>query len=409
MSNLPCFFRSTDQGAPTLTGQVGSAASLLQACLVDGFGSVAISSMTRSGSVVTVTTGSAHGFEMFGNVGGVGGIGPVVHVSGANESDYNGRWRVASVVSTTVFTFNIGVATPASPATGTMSVKRAGAGWTLAYSSGNKRAFRAAVGSTQMYLRVDDNATSPGDARSMIVRGYETMSDVDTGTGLFPTTAQQSAGNAWPKSSSADATARNWVLIADGSAVYWFPNANANVNGHRGAGFHGDLAYPLKPADAYHALNIGGAVDGTIYPSGGGQAQNGFADLKTASMLTTASNRHYLARPVSQVGSSALASKFSAPGQAAMGANSSAVTFANPEPASGGYVLLPVYVVDTSAAALRGQQPGLYNPLHAVPFADLDVLDSPMGLVGRHVVAIRIYDQSGATSQCCVDLTGPWR
>lgn len=71
--------------------------------------SFSVSSITRSGNTVTVTTSGNHGLS------------PTMPltISGANETDYNGSWVVESVASDTVFTYLI-TTTPATPATGTL-------------------------------------------------------------------------------------------------------------------------------------------------------------------------------------------------------------------------------------------------------------------------------------------------
>lgn len=72
---------------------------------------LSVSSITRSGSTVTVTTATEHGYI----------VDDFVTIGGANETDYNGEQRVYSVPSSTTFTF-ITTATPSSPATGTLTV-----------------------------------------------------------------------------------------------------------------------------------------------------------------------------------------------------------------------------------------------------------------------------------------------
>jgi len=71
--------------------------------------SFSVSSITRSGTIVSVTTSGNHGLS------------PTMPftIAGANETDYNGSWEVESVVSDTEFTYLI-TTTPATPATGTI-------------------------------------------------------------------------------------------------------------------------------------------------------------------------------------------------------------------------------------------------------------------------------------------------
>ncbi len=73
--------------------------------------SISVSSITRTGSTVTVTTASEHGYV----------VDDWVTVTGSDQSDYNGEQRIYSVPSSTTFTF-ITTATPTTPATGTMTV-----------------------------------------------------------------------------------------------------------------------------------------------------------------------------------------------------------------------------------------------------------------------------------------------
>lgn len=74
---------------------------------------IAITSLTRAGATVTAQTATAHGFA----------TGNIVGVEGATQPAYNGDWAV-TVTDATHFTFNIGAATPATPATGTIVCAR---------------------------------------------------------------------------------------------------------------------------------------------------------------------------------------------------------------------------------------------------------------------------------------------
>jgi len=82
-----------------------------------------------------------------------------------------------------------------------------GAYWVKEFTGTNKAVYRSTVGE-RYYLRVDDSA-----AQVAGVRGYASMSDVDTGTGSFPEAAQQTNWN-WRKSNTADTTTRTVVGVA---------------------------------------------------------------------------------------------------------------------------------------------------------------------------------------------------
>jgi hypothetical protein len=74
---------------------------------------LAVTSVTRSGSLVTVTTTDEHGYS----------VDDFVTIAGAVETDYNGAVRVYSVPSSTTFTY-VTTATPTSPATGTITATK---------------------------------------------------------------------------------------------------------------------------------------------------------------------------------------------------------------------------------------------------------------------------------------------
>ena len=76
--------------------------------------SVSVSSITRVGTVATVTTSDDHGLS----------AGQSAIIAGAVESDYNGTVVVQSVTSTTVFTYTVS-GSPTTPATGTITSTQA--------------------------------------------------------------------------------------------------------------------------------------------------------------------------------------------------------------------------------------------------------------------------------------------
>src|SRR3990167_7265234 len=132
-----------------------------------------------------------------------------VLIAGATPGDLNGEARVLTTSLT-----SITWATTAADgvATGTITIKYAPqTDWVKVYAGTNKAAYRSNhVQSRGRYLRIDDTGTTT--AR---VRGYESMTDVDTGTGPFPTDAQMSGGGHWHKSVFANATAVKYRIFCD--------------------------------------------------------------------------------------------------------------------------------------------------------------------------------------------------
>ena len=110
-------------GSITVTGTSGSIISLntqyratsgklyyTTSALTLSAQSIGISSLTRSGSTVTGTTASDHGFA----------TGIEVTIAGAVETDYNGTYEI-TVTDTDEFEYTI-TGTPTTPATGTITV-----------------------------------------------------------------------------------------------------------------------------------------------------------------------------------------------------------------------------------------------------------------------------------------------
>lgn len=202
------WFHSGMPGAPVLRGEPGALIEVLDACLINGFDSRAVDSIVVAGGVATVSLSAGNPFEQ--NV--------VVQLAGATPADLNAEWRIATRGASS-FTFLCpGIADGA--ATGTITCKRAAAGWVKPFSATGKAVYQSqANGSTQFYLRLDD-----ADARYTRVRGYEQMTDVDTGTELFPTLTQLAATSyTWPKSDTGSSASRQWALISDGRMMHFLP------------------------------------------------------------------------------------------------------------------------------------------------------------------------------------------
>jgi hypothetical protein len=232
-------FHSGMTGAPALTGQAGKLLDVLNACLIDGWGIATVDSVVVASGVATVTRASGHPFVP----------GSVALIAGATPSGLNGEHKVLTVAGTQ---YTFATAEADGTATGTITHKVAGAGWTAAFSGTNMRAYQSSdVTSFDMLLRVDDTGTT--NAR---VVGYETMTDVNTGTGPFPTSAQVSGGGYWGKSASADATSRPWVVLADTRSFFLCVSWNATFLGPStsfSTQFFGDLI-PTRTSDIYAAM-----------------------------------------------------------------------------------------------------------------------------------------------------------
>lgn len=382
------YYSGMNASAPALTGQAGSLITLLDACLKDGFNAKTVT-LTQTAGTATASCNS-HGFN----------ANDVVVISGANESGWNDEFRVLTA-ATNSFTFAIASGTT-SPATGTITAKIAPLGWTKPFSGTNKAAYLPAASYVQCYLRVLDDSTTPTSAsgRWAKLRGYESMSDVDTGTGLFPTAAQAANALSLMKSSTSDATARNWWLVGDGGifylATFWHASYLTATSGY----CFGDIN-SQRAGDAYSALLMANSAGSDTLPSYPGDQ----ALFTTLSAYNATSAGKYLARSYTQVGSAVAAGLL---GDTAVASTIGSAGFAYPHPPDNGLLFAAVGVVETSILRSRGL-PGLYQPLHNCPLAYLDVVSDVPDFSGRTFQAFDLVTGSSTRAQCLIDITGPWR
>ena len=251
------FFTDEMVGAPTISGTAGAMISVLDACLVNGFGSKTATSVTVAGGIATVTF-----------AGGASAAQPqsVILVAGVTGAmtDLNGEQKVLSANTTTVA---FATALADGTATGTITFKMAPLGWTKVYSGTNKAVYKPSdVAASSALLRVDDTGTTA--AR---VRMYETMSDIDTGTNPAPTDAKVSGGLYWWKSGVASSATRRYTIFGDSRNVY-VGVAPYTTNIHTIFAF-GDLD-SYKSGDAYCGFICGDAAEVGSAPSGNLLAQD---------------------------------------------------------------------------------------------------------------------------------------
>ena len=212
-------FRSTHTGAPGISGEAGAMQELLDAVLVDGYNPKTIT-ITRSGTTASASC-TSHGFLAE----------QVIAISGADQADYNGEFRITNV-TTDGFDFTV-ANSPTTPATGTITAKVAPLGWSIAYESGNDRSYAAPSGANSFYLNVSDG--SAGNQFRVRVFSTVTAAGAASGNGTdpVPTDGQSSGGGYTYTTSAAGATERPWIVIGTtrGFAVLTDPSGGANYFG----------------------------------------------------------------------------------------------------------------------------------------------------------------------------------
>lgn len=368
-------------GAPRCSGTAGDMVALLDACLVNGFNIMSVVTITVVDEVATVDYGTAHGYI----------DGQIIRIDGVTTPlELNGEKYVASA-TTSELTFDApGVAD--GSASGTISCRTAPVGdWEKSYSGVNKAVYRSTdITGTQLYLRVDDT-----NGQYAICRGYETMTDVDVGTGAFPTVVEYPNGYVWKKSKEDSTVSKPWVLVGDSLMFYlfvaWHPSYDF-VSTYR----YGDVV-SHKQADGYNCQIGGHAND--LSPAYMG-TNNEWDDL------TGVIDAH-IARSHTQVGSAVQSGKYGSSLSNRFGDQGSIIY---PNLADNSLLLhSPIAVVEDSGTVVRGIMPGILQPIQESPLSHLDILSDIAPLPGRRLLIIATSSGLYYEGRTAVDITGPWR
>jgi hypothetical protein len=383
------FFHSGLPGAPVLNNTPGSLIAVLDACLVNGFGAGVVDGVTISGGVATVTRGAGHSAE----------VGSVVLISGATVSggSINGEQRVLTAANG-VYTFDA-TGIPNQTATGTITQRLAPAGWAKAFSGTNLAAYRAPdVTGTRFYFRVDDTGTQ--DAR---VRGYEAMTDVNTGTGLFPSAAATAgSGLFWAKSLTGATSP--WIVVADGKTFYFCGNhmQDQGTRGYSSQGF-GDCVR-VGSADSFAAFLTGGSSSRVGSLPGFTDGELDYTPINQASFV--------FARSFHGIGGFVLGgTAFASPRASTGGAMRSGLNNVNflpfPNPSDGGIYVSSISCYEASSSCLRGSLPGFFAFPQNIGDSVLPSLGYLTGVAGFPGKTFRtIPSQNGVYA---LDMSGPWQ
>ena len=381
-------FDSAMTGAPVLSGSAGALHSVIKACLVDGFGAGSVATLTVAGGVATATFSGAHPYR----------VGTVSQFAGATPAGLNGQKRILATATNSVTFDATGIAD--GTATGTITHKVAAAGWQELFAGtlANVLCVKPTVPeATGCVLRVDDTGTT--NAR---VRAYEAMTDASTGVGPTPLDSQLSGGLYWPKSGTANSTARPWYMVADERGFYL---AVAPQSGDRYTLLYaGDIA-SLKSGDAYGYLLTGNQSD----QANASTVPDGCCGYSHRSARTGA----YLVRAHTAIGQALAAQRIGAhhTGTAADAyAGTAGYAWGTyPNGPNNGLMTGPL---ELFGLALRGTLPGLLHPVQdcGSAFATGALVDGTNDLAGRRLLALRTAPPSGAVVAGTVflDVTGPW-
>ncbi|MCK6414755.1 MAG: hypothetical protein L6Q63_04230 [Giesbergeria sp.] len=390
------FITENMPGAPVLSGTAGALISVLDALLVTGFGLRTATSVTVAGGVATVTLSSD---ALNGNL-----LHSVILVDGvaAPMADLNGEQRVTAATSTTL---QFATAVADGTATGTITIKSAPVGWEKKYSDTNLAVYKSTdVQAHGRHWRVDDTGTTA--AR---VVEYETMADVNTGSGPSPTAAYISGGGYVHKSAVASAAAARYAMAADSRTVLLA------------------LGPGTATAATYRVANIRGFGDAiALAPAGDSWAS--FVSLCGASATSGFTYGSLSGGPVSSVtGFSALSRSYTGLGASVIAdavpmsgtltTMSGGDSFMGPAPSAvdGQIKLSRVFFREQgSSNPPRAIVPGvLYVPQSGLAslVAGGDIAVGAGDWAGRQLMAVACGTASNQlpTGAAFIDITGPWR
>lgn len=242
------WFSSDMEGAPLLSSGVagsahttnpGSLIALLKAVLVTGFGIKSVSSLAYDSVAQTITATVAAGHKYL--------VDQVVELSGANESGFNGEFRVVSITSTAVVV-GLDNGTPAAAsATGTLSMKIPALGWAVEFedAAAYKIIFkRTDPASTPLRLYIDNSAWTGWNTLSGYlakVSMVENVTDINTFSVVYETR--------WPCSHSY--ATPGWALTGDSLLFFFMPMYG--LASARGVYVFGDII-SIRAGDNYHCL-----------------------------------------------------------------------------------------------------------------------------------------------------------
>lgn len=267
---------------------------------------------------------------------------------------------------------------------GTAYGSKPSAGWSVPYEDDTNHniVFKMASGN-QRYLRLG-NPTNTGtsgyqDYSYFEVRGYNAMTDVNTGTNPFPSTAQHSTFRWLYAAQLAINTTTNipWSLIATDRFFYFHVHVGNNGNnqtsawGCQFAGYFGDIV-SYVPSDTMQTIITGFWTNG--YNTTGSPCWSAnnqwfcYVPFKSSDSMTDynlycyvygSSQQTYGPYPGQLHWDIATASDYA-------GGNG----LSSPTPGGQFLFLKPIFHENGTTNTIRGEMPGLLIPVHQRPFPD---------------------------------------
>lgn len=389
----PCWFDSTDAGAPELNNVSGRLIDIFEACLVLGYAVRSISQIVVTDGVA-VATSAAHGYTAT--------YGKLLLIEGASVPGLNGRVQPTAVTGNTFSYAAPGVAD--GTYTGSISAKRAPLGWAKPFADTGKAIFaRTTPEAGPQLLRIVDTAASPASGTDARVLMIESASGIDTFTNQAPSAAQITDGHGgYINKGSNNATLKPWALVGTDRGFYFFGPINlGNSETQRLPYFFGDGVRFFPGDEHFCLLAVNSANGGGISTS-----KIGISNAIGANWATAGSQAAVCAR---SRGGAVVSEVFDPQGITAprMG-YTNAMPAGMPEKL---YLVYPTHVcTNYESKEVRGALPGLAAPIASLPFTGLGAASvlGPMEGDGRAYLAVQSAVGGSNAGNYCIDLTGPW-
>ncbi|WP_417358767.1 hypothetical protein [Gallaecimonas pentaromativorans] len=375
MADFPVKWFSSYMGGSTILGDntAGDFISLLKACLITGFNTKPVTELSFDSStgVATAELGSGHGFLKA----------QVISVSGADQAEYNGEWRVTGISSTSV-KYSPDISPSVAVATGSLiEVKAAPQGqWEVAAedAASNKLALRsiASYATDHVLVVTNDGMTGPTGTENFshmeCVSNFVDIETYDVECDLY-----------WPvshggfsDSETEGADNPDWLLVADGGAMFFIPTYTRR---NRRSCMVAGLIKSVRPGDAHNFILNGVPISGR-WNTTNQNCLSDFASGVTTDFVTVRPNGYkdsngpayrQLARANSQMpgattwGMLLMGEQFSAYDPDEDERGDTAITF--PNPADNGFYVASNELPVIEPGCVRGTMPGVVQPLNGSP------------------------------------------
>lgn len=377
------WYNFNEVGAPNLSNAENSLNDVLYACLVTGFNTKTVNSISVLGGLATVSC-TGHGFS--------GIHGQLVEIEGTHVSGLDEQVNI-TVVNADTFTFSCPGVTD-GVRTGTLTAKRPGLGWTREFAGTGKAIYKkGGPDANSPMLRVVDLASASTIwSRAQMIG---TASGIDTFTDPSPTNAQLNGGVYWFKDGATD-TNRIWYIYGDEKFFYIVSETQFNW---KCVSYFGDPV-PYKSPDPFFTIIGGGpspyeSHTHSLTPFGDAVGNGANIGYSVMAARNLASSTKSVAIGIWALGTSYIGNG----GQTAD---------------SGGEIIFsqPAYIVEQGPGkAIRGHFPGLATRLNMTTTDP-----SPNEVVGPVLGSGRIYHHNyssaypgGGFGNLEFDVTDTWR